>query len=136
MRQMRRKRLTLALAVVAALLAINAGLILVQPGLALPRSLWTYLAGPKMVRAEVIVLDGGVLHDYRVDRGRIVSKSPGSIVLRERDSSLVTIAVSPTAEILINGRFARFGELRKGMRATTVRDGDAAAERIEVLDFR
>jgi hypothetical protein len=120
-------------AAVAALLAVNAVLLAAQPGLALPRSLWTYLVGPKMVRAEVIVLDGGTLHYFRADRGRIVGKTPGSLELRERDGTLVTITVSPTADIFLNGRPSRFAELRRGMRATTVREGDAAAERVEAL---
>ena len=79
---MRRNRLLLAVAAVALLLAVNAVLVVAQPGLALPRSLWTYLVGPKMVRAEVIVLDRGVVHYYRVDRGRIVAKTPASLTLR------------------------------------------------------
>jgi hypothetical protein len=129
---MRRNRLMLAVAAVAVLLALNAVLVVAQPGLALPRSLWTYLVGPKMVRAEVIVLDRGVLHYYRVDRGRIVAKTPTSLTLRERDGTQVTIAVSPTAEVFQFGRPARLTDLRKGAWATTVRDGDAPAERIEV----
>ena len=131
---MRRKRLVLAVAVLAVtLLAVNAALLVAQPGLALPRSLWTYIVGPKMVRAEVIVLDGGVLHYYRADRGRIVSKTAGTLVLRERDATLVTVVVSPTAEIFVNGRPARFADLHRGMNVTTVRDGDAPAERVEAF---
>ena len=50
---------------------MNATLRVAQPGLALPGSLANYFFGPKLVRAEVLVKDGGVLHDYRVDRGTI-----------------------------------------------------------------
>jgi hypothetical protein len=45
----------------------------------------------------VLVKDGGVLHDYRVDRGVIRAKSPGMLSLLERDGSVVSIAVAPTA---------------------------------------
>ena len=49
--------------IIAALLAVNATLLVAQPGLALPGSLGNYFFGPKLVRAEVLVKDGGVLHD-------------------------------------------------------------------------
>ena len=117
-----------------ALLAVNAVLLAAQPGLALPGalpgSLGSYFFGPKLVRAEVLVKDGGVLHDYRIDRGVIRAKSPGSLTLRERDATVVTIAIAPTASISIRGRLATFSELRRGMVATVVRDGDAPAAEV------
>ena len=117
-----------------ALLAVNAVLLAAQPGLALPGalpgSLGNYFFGPNLVRAEVLVKDGGVLHDYRIDRGVIRAKSPGSLTLRERDATVVTIAISPTASISVRGRPASFSELRRGMVATVVRDGDAPAAEV------
>ena len=77
-----------ALWVVAALLAVNAVLLVASPGLALPGCLGDYFFGPRLVRAEVLVNDNGVLHDYRIDRGTIRAKAPGSLTLRERDGSL------------------------------------------------
>ena len=62
-------------------------LLVAQPGLALPGSLGNYFFGPKLVRAEVLVKDGGVLHDYRVDRGTIRNKAGGTLTLLERDGS-------------------------------------------------
>src|SRR6187455_2610914 len=102
------KRRSKALWAVAALLLVNAVLLAAQPGLALPGSLGTYFFGPKLVRAEVLVKDGGVLHDYRVDRGAIRAKSDGSLALLERDGSVVTIPIAPTASITINGIPATF----------------------------
>ena len=117
--------------VVAALLAVNAVLLAAQPGFALssslPRSLGSYLFGPKLVRAEVLVKEDGALHDYRIDRGVIRDKSPGSLTLRERDASVVTIAVAPNASISLNGRSTSFSALRRGMVATVIRDGDSPA---------
>jgi hypothetical protein len=115
---------------VAALLALNAVLLAEGAGMALPGSLGTYFFGPKLVRAEVLVKDGGVLHDYRVDRGVIRAKSPGSLSLLERDGSLVTIAVAPSATITIGGGPASFSALRRGMVATVIRDGDAPANEV------
>jgi hypothetical protein len=115
---------------VAALLALNAVLLAEGAGMALPGSLGAYFFGPKLVRAEVLVKDGGVLHDYRVDRGVIRAKSPGTLSLLERDGSLVTIAVAPSASITIGGQSAAFSALRRGMVATVIRDGDAPANEV------
>ncbi len=112
---------------VAALLAVNAVLLAAQPGLALPGSLGSYFFGPKLVRAEVLIADGGAVHDYRIDRGVIRAKAPGSLTLRERDGTIVTIAVSPAALITLRGRPVPFSLLRRGMVATVIRDGDAPA---------
>jgi hypothetical protein len=116
--------------IVAALLAVNAMLLVAQPGLALPGSLGNYFFGPKLVRAEVLVKDGGVLHDYRVDRGTIRNKAGGTLTLLERDGSLVGIAVAPTAAITLNGRPVAYADLRRGMVATVIRDGDAPANEV------
>jgi hypothetical protein len=118
----------------AVLLALNAVLFVAQPGLALPGSLGNYFFGPKLVRAEVLVKDGGVLHDYRVDRGAIRAKSDGTLALLERDGSVVTIPIAPSASITINGIPAAFSALRRGWVATVIRDGDAPA--IEVRATR
>ena len=114
----------------AALLALNAVLLVAQPGLALPGSLGNYFFGPKLVRAEVLVKDGGVLHDYRIDRGVIRAKSNGMLSVLERDGSLVTIPIAPGAAITIGGRPASFAALRRGMVATIIRDGDAPANEV------
>ena len=120
-----------ALWVVAALLAVNAVLLAAQPGFALsnalPGSLGSYLFGPNLVRAEVLVKDDGVLHDYRIDRGVIRDKAPGSLTLRERDATVVTIAIAPNGTISLNGRSTSFSALRRGMVATVIRDGDSPA---------
>ena len=115
---------------VAALLALNAVLLAEGAGMALPGSLGSYFFGPKLVRAEVLVKDGGVLHDYRVDRGVIRAKANGSLSVLERDGSLVTIAVAPGATITIGGQAATFSALRRGMIATLIRDGDAPANEV------
>lgn len=116
--------------VVAALLAVNATLFVAQPGLALPGSLGSYFFGPKLVRAEVLVKDGGVLHDYRIDRGTIRSKAGGTLTLLERDGTVVAIPVAAGAAITIGGQPAGYAALRRGMVATVIRDGDAPANEV------
>jgi len=114
----------------AALLTLNVVLFVAQPGLALPGSLGGYFFGPKLVRAEVLIKDGGVLHDYRVDRGVIRAKPDGALSVLERDGSVVTIPVAPSAAITIAGVPASFSALRRGMVATVIRDGDAPATEV------
>ena len=119
-----------ALWAVALLLLVNAVLLAAPAGWALPGSLGSYFFGPKLVRADVLIKDDGVLHLYRVDRGVVRSKANGSLVLRERDGSLVTIAVAPGAAITVRGQPAAWAALRKGMVATVIRDGDAPATEV------
>jgi hypothetical protein len=126
----RMKRRSKALWAVAGPLVLNAVLLAAQPGLALPGSLGNYFFGPKLVRAEVLVKDGGALHDYRIDRGVIRAKADGSLTLRERDGTLVTIAIAPTAVVSVQGRPASLAVLRRGMVATVIRDGDAPATEV------
>ena len=123
-----RKKTRLAVGAIAALLALNAVLVVVQPGLALPSGLAGYFFGPKMVRAEVIVQDGGALHDYRLDRGRIRAVAADSLTLLERDGTVVSVPVARTADVTLMGRSVPLQRLRRGMSALTVRDGGNPAE--------
>jgi hypothetical protein len=75
----------------------------------------------------VLLKEGNGVRLYRIDRGVIRDKSNGSLTLRERDGTLQTIAVSPTAAITVGGRAAAFGQLRRGMTATVIWDGTGPA---------
>ena len=114
---------------IAALLAVNAVLLLVQPGAALPRGLGSYFFGPRLVRAEVVVVDNGV-RQFRLDRGRLRAKRVGELVLREADGTIVVVPVAPNATILLNGAPATLKELRRGMTVVTVREGAAPASEV------
>jgi hypothetical protein len=127
------KRRTVAVLAVSVLLALNAVLLLVQPGLALPGSLAAYLLGPKMVKAEVVVKDGGTTYDYRIDQGRIRAVSSTSVTLFERTGDVVTIPVSPGARVTLGGKTVLLTALRKGMRAQTVRNGSAPADTVQAF---
>jgi len=126
-------RRTFALLAVSALLALNATLFLVQPGLALPGSLAAYLLGPKMVKAEVVVKDGGTTYDYRIDQGKVRAVSSTSVTLFERTGDVVTIPVSPGARITLGGKTVLLTALKKGMRAQTVRNGGAPADTVQAF---
>ncbi len=130
---MRRRRILTTAAGAAAI----AALALVQSGAAGPGSLGAFFFGPKLVRAEVIMQDGGVTHDYRVDRGKVRAVAAGSITLLERDGTTVTVPVQPGADIRLGGRSVGLVRLRlltaRGVTlvATTIRDGDRPAQAIQ-----
>jgi hypothetical protein len=121
-----RMRTRIVILGLAAVLAVNAVLFVVQPGLALPRSLGSYFFGPRLVRADVVVRDGGI-REFRLDRGLLRKASGSALRLREADGTVVTVPVAADAAITLNGRSATFGELRPGMVVLTVREGGAAA---------
>jgi hypothetical protein len=83
-----------------------------------------------MVRSEVLLKDASGLHDYRIDHGKIRAITPTSLTLLERTGDVVTIQVSPTAQVTIGGRPAPFTALRKRMDATTIHDGGAPADKV------
>jgi hypothetical protein len=94
-----------------------------------PASTVPQLLGNKLLRGEIFLQDTAQ-HDYRLDRGRIKQVGLTNLVLHEGDGTDVTIEVSPTAHVKLNGKNASFLQLRKGMMATTIRDGDKPAEQI------
>ena len=125
------RRFPKALWAVAALLLVNAVLILAAPASALTRGLEDLLFGPKLVRAQVILKDESGLRDLRIDRGRIRNVTGNSLTLLERDGTVVPIAVSPSAEVLVGGRRVALTALRRGMIATTVREGESGAHLVQ-----
>ncbi len=127
----RRKR-SIALWLAVALLAVNVVLVAVEPGLALPRSKWDDFFGPKLVRAEIVTKERGEIHDYRVDRGRVVRVAPGTVTLAELDGTVAAIPIAPNAIITVKGKLVPLASLRRNMIATTIRDGDGPAQTVEV----
>jgi hypothetical protein len=116
-----------ALWAVAALLLANAVLLVAQPALALPRSLGSYFFGPKLIRAEVLLVDKAELRHFRIDRGVIRDKAGGVLALRERDGTVVHVPISPAATITLGGRQVTLARLSRGMNATVIREGDGPA---------
>ncbi len=100
--------------------------------LLLPRALQNSYLGPKMIRSEIALKANNVLHDFLIDAGRIqsVNSETQTITLKEKDGTMQPILVSPTARIKVNGNSSSFAALRRGMHATTIRDGDGPAEQV------
>jgi hypothetical protein len=87
------------------------------------------LFGNKLVKAELFVTDTAP-HDYRLDRGKIRQVGAFQLVIREADGTDVTVDISPNAHVKLNNQNGTFLQLRKGMMATTMRDGDKAADQV------
>jgi hypothetical protein len=117
----------------AALGALVATFVLVPTSLG--ESITRSLFGPGLIRAEAIVKEGAVVHDYRVDRGRVraVLRPAQALVLREADGTIATIPVAPDARIELGGRIVTFAAVRRGMQATTLRDGGGPATRVQLV---
>lgn len=124
----RRRFLLLA----ATLVALNTFFLLAQGGFALPGVLIDRFFGPRLIRAEVIVGGPNVVNDFRIDRGVIVGITAGSITLRERDGTVVTIPVTATTRVLGRPRIADVSQLRPPMRVLVVRKANAPATQIQI----
>ena len=83
--------------------------------------------GPRMMRAEIVLYQGGVAHDWRLDQGRVTAVRPASIEFVEKDGTRVVVPVGPTAQVLVNGQPATLLDMNRGMTVLTARDGTAPA---------
>jgi hypothetical protein len=99
---------------------------------ALPVPVTNLLLGTQMIRGEIAVASGdpAAPHDFLLDHGRIRQVGAFTLTMRERDGTVVTINISPTARVKLNGQNASFLDLRKGMMATTIHDGDKPADQV------
>jgi hypothetical protein len=116
--------------VIGASAAAVAALALAQGGAASLNSLGNYFFGPKLVRAEVITSDGGTIHDYRVDRGKIRLVTATTLTLFEKDGTTVVVPIAPNAAVTLGNVTVPLKKLKRGFTATTVRDGSAAASMV------
>jgi hypothetical protein len=126
---MSRRRFVLLAATLAAL---NAFFWLAQGGFALPGALIDRFFGPRLIRAEVVVGGPRAVNDFRIDRGIVVATAAGSITLRERDGTVVTIAVTPATRVLGGVAVTDVAQLRPPMRVLVVRKANAPAAQIQL----
>jgi hypothetical protein len=89
------------------------------------------ITGPGLVRAELLVIVNGTTHDYRVDRGTVVSVAQRNLTLAEADGTTVTIPVAADARIRLNGVRVPLRQLKRGFAAETIRDGSAPAQIVD-----
>jgi hypothetical protein len=82
---------------------------------------------PGWSHAEINVVVKHQPHTLTYDRGRVQIVTAGSLTLKERDGTVWTINVAPTAKITIGGAPAQLSQVRPREIATTVAvDGGAA----------
>jgi hypothetical protein len=120
------------LLLVTAVVAVNAFFWLAQYGFALPGALIDRFFGPRLIRAEVIGGGPARAEDFRIDRGVITAVVPGSITLRERDLTVVTIPVTPATKVRGGAGARTVSQLRPRMRVLVVRKANDPAAQIEV----
>lgn len=94
------------------------------------QALRNFLFGPKLVRAEIVVRDAQGLHDYRIDRGRVLRVRADAILLRERDGTTVSVPLAPRVRVRVDGAVVALSSVVRGMVATTVRDGESPATQL------
>ncbi len=85
-----------------------------------------------MARSEVVMVIRGVVHDYRLDQGKVVVSRGGTIELQERDGTRQSIPIAPDAQILVNGRISALVSVPLRVNAITIRDGDQPASVVRI----
>ena len=77
-------------------------------------------------RAEVLTVVGRVVHDYRIDEGRVIAVRPNAIDLLERDGTRQTVALNSQTQ-MPGGRLAGVAIGLRGSRVVTLTDNGGAA---------
>ncbi|MHB8060521.1 MAG: hypothetical protein ACYDHO_06785 [Gaiellaceae bacterium] len=85
-----------------------------------------------LIRAEIVTYDAGTVGDYRVDRGVVRKLQGRRLTLLERDGSVVRIRLSSATLIKLDNRRVSSRRVRRGMRATAMRMGDATASWLQI----
>lgn len=124
--------LTIAAALTAALVVGATGFASSVAAPSEPRALGELFFSKNMARAEVVMVKGGVVHDYRIDQGRVVGIRPGFVELLERDGTRQLIPVAPDAQIWVSGRLSALVTVPLRVVAVTIRDGDQPADVIRI----
>src|SRR5437879_6528019 len=125
--RMKRRWILAAALLVALAVGVSAGL---GGGGLLRDSGLRPLFGPRMARAEVVLVQNGQVVDYRVDQGRVLGARGGTLLLLERDGTRQAVQVAPDAAIQVNGVPGALAQIQRGMVALTVRVGDAPAQTV------
>ncbi len=85
------------------------------------------LVRPALIRAEIVTFRGGEVGDYRIYRGVIRKLRKRQLTLIERDGAVVRVRLSAATQIRIGSRKRAAKRIRRGMHATLMRRGNAAA---------
>jgi hypothetical protein len=115
------------------LVAVNAAFWLAESGFALPgANILQQLLGGRLIRAEIVWQSPNGVEDTRIDRGVVMSVAQDQIVLREKDGTMQTIPLAPTATVQLGLRAGTVAQLRKGLRVVVSRPATGPADTIQV----
>jgi hypothetical protein len=92
------------------------------------------LAG--FTHAEINVRIRKQPHTLILDLGRLMAVEPSGLVLLESDGTVVTVPLSPTTLITLNGRPAIASELHRRLIVETMRIDSGAAVRVRAVGLR
>ena len=96
------------------------------------RALGEIFFNKNMARAEVVTINRGAVHDYRIDQGKVTAVRVGTIELLERDGTRQMIPIAPDIQIMLNGRPSTLTSVPLRANAITIRDGDQPAEVVRI----
>jgi hypothetical protein len=115
-----------------ALVAVNSFFWLAQSGFALPQAIINQFFGGNMIRAEVLVASPSGTQDWRIDRGVITAISGTNVTLREKDATVVTLQIDPSARVQGPARISSVAQLRRRLRVVLYRQADQPATLVQV----
>ena len=115
-----------------ALVAVNSFFWLAQRGFALPQAIINQFFGGNMIRAEVLVASPSGTQDWRIDRGVITAISGTNVTLREKDATVVTLQIDPSARVQGPARISSVAQLRRRLRVVLYRQADQPATLVQV----
>jgi len=84
-------------------------------------------------RAYEIRAIGQKRAERQIDKGVVVSVSPGLLVLKQADGSVVSIQLGPRTVVTLDGLPARITDLRPGDLAAALHYGSAPAREVRAL---
>jgi hypothetical protein len=113
----------IAAAAVATLALAGAATPAAMPGAGSLPNGWTH--------ASINVVEGGVPHTLVYDRGQVQAVTPTSLTLREADGSVVTVAIGPATQCVVNGGSYPASRIPAGAVVTTLQVDGSAAERVQ-----
>jgi hypothetical protein len=133
----RRPPFVRARTIVAVVAATAAALVASTAGFAAPgappgaaRDLAQTYFSTTLTRAEVVSVVARVVHDYRIDEGRVTAVRPNAIDLLERDGTRQTIALAASTQVMGFGRSSGLPSFLRGARVIAIRDGAGPATQI------
>jgi len=100
-------------------LALAACLAAAGSAFAIPKALINQFTGPRLIRAEVLVLAAdGSAQDYRIDRGVVVAAIGATLQIRELNGDIVPVALpaGTTTNVRPSGSGGGGAQYRRGMR--------------------